>query len=48
MNKKLKILIIVFMTIIVSVIAYSQVLPLKIKHPAQDFKPIEIKDGCLD
>lgn len=45
MNKKLKILIIVFMTIIVSVIAYSQVLPLKIKHPAQDFKPIEIKDA---
>ena len=45
MNKKLKILIIICTTIIISIIAYSQVLPLKIKHPSNDFKPIEIKDA---
>lgn len=45
MNKKIKILLIIIITIIVGIISYCQIYPLFIKNPSNDFKPIEILDA---
>jgi hypothetical protein len=45
MNKKIKILLIVIITIIVGILGYSQVLPIIAKHPSKDFAPISLDEA---
>lgn len=48
MNKRIKAICIIILTISICIIAYSQVLPIVIKHPSNDFKPIEITDAITN
>ena len=47
MSKKVKIILIIVITIIIGLVGYSQVLPIMEKNPSEDFTPISINEAKI-
>ena len=46
-NKKIKIIVILIITLIIGLLGYSQVIPIIVKKPSEDFTPISIKEAKI-
>lgn len=46
-NKKIKIIVILISTLIIGLLGYSQVIPIIVKKPSEDFTPISIKEAKI-
>ena len=46
-NKKIKIIVILIITLIIGLLGYSQVIPIIVKNPSEDFTPISIKEAKI-